>query len=95
MSTVLDYAQALLYIERFAATHNGLFPHLGHTYGGGERKAGYFCVECDPIANRIQYKRHEVGHLPDCPYLAYRKAMAAAKKAVDSAGTTEKDEAQP
>lgn len=75
-----NFAKALLYAEGFGKRHNSYLPHLGHVIGTqGGKPGGYYCLECDPTQERHAHTRKEVLHKPECPYLHYIKAVAAAK----------------
>lgn len=81
MTAVESFAQALLYAERFSRSHQGRFPYLFHHIstqsGGGD---GFYCPECDPKIERQQYRATDVEHLRSCPFLAFRRAVTAAKQ---------------
>ena len=78
---VESYAQALLYAEKFSRDNRGMFPHLFHQYGvQGVSSTGYYCPECDPKIERQRHRATDVEHLKGCPYLAFRRALTAAKQ---------------
>ena len=78
---VESFAQALLYAERFSRANHGMFPYLFHQFGlQSGRGAGYYCPECDPKIERQRYRATDVEHLKGCPYLAFRRALTAAKQ---------------
>ena len=75
------FAEALLYAEKFSRANRGRFPYLFHqmgTQGGGG--TGFYCPECDPKIERQQYRATDVRHLKGCPFLAFRRALTAAKQ---------------
>ena len=75
---VESFAKALLYAQKFSLSNHGRFPHLFHQISG--RGTGFYCPECDPKVERLQHQATDVRHLKDCPYLAFRRALTAAKQ---------------
>ena len=76
-----QFAQALLYANKFSRANKGMFPYLFHQYGvKGEGGTGFYCPECDPKGERPYYQAANVEHLQNCEYLAFRRALAAAKQ---------------
>ena len=76
-----SFAQALLYAEQFSRANRGMFPHLFHQMGtktGGG--TGFYCPECDPKIERQAYRPPDVQHISGCQYLAFRRALTAAKQ---------------
>ena len=78
---VESFAQALLYAEKFSRANRGAFPHLFHQIGvQGVSSTGFYCPECDPAIKRQQYRAADVQHVGGCPFLAFRRALTAAKQ---------------
>ena len=81
-----SFAEALLYAEKFSRLNKGRFPHLFHQMGTqGGRSTGFYCLECDPGIERQQYRATDVQHVNGCQYLAFRRALTAAKQLQASA----------
>ena len=81
MSAVESFAQALLYAEKFSRSNKGMFPYLFHQYGiQGSRSTGFYCPECDLKIERPHHQAADVEHLGNCQFLAFRRALSAAKQ---------------
>ena len=81
MSAVESFAQALLYAEKFSGSHQGRFPNLPYQISSQSgRSSGFYCPECDPKVERQQYQAADVEHVKDCQFLAFRRALTAARQ---------------
>lgn len=81
MTMVESFAEALLYAEKFSRSNQGRFPYLSHQIGvQGGPSGGFYCPECDPKVERQQYRATDVQHLKGCEFLAFCRALTAAKQ---------------